>query len=88
MKNLKQVTASYKMPLLIVCASVVSEPGMEQCPKNSRHTYRTRIIITRGLHNLYPIFEGQKCFARSFFHKILLLCMVNIEERFVIKSGL
>ena len=50
--------------------------------------YRTRAIITRGLYTFYPIFEGQKRFLRSFFCKILTLCMVSIQERFQIKSGL
>ena len=31
----------------------------------------------------YPLFEG-----KTFFQKILPLCMVSIQERFVIKSGL
>ena len=30
MKNLKQITASYETPLLIVCASFASNPGLEQ----------------------------------------------------------
>ena len=45
--------------------------------------YRTRAIITRGLHPLYPIFEGQKSFLRSFFRKFLTLCMVSIQERVI-----
>ena len=49
-------------------------------------TYRTRAIITRGLYTFYPIFEGPKRFLRSFFRKILTLCMVSIQERFQIKS--
>ena len=51
-------------------------------------SYRTRAIITRGLYIFYPLFEGQKPFLRGFFHKILALCMVSIQERFLIKSGL
>ena len=50
--------------------------------------YRTHAIITRGLYTFYPIFEGQKRFLRSFFCKILTLCMVSIQERFQVKSGL
>ena len=46
--------------------------------------YRTRAIITRGLYTFYPIFEGQK----RLFRKILTLCTVSIQERFIIKSGL
>ena len=46
--------------------------------------YRTRAIITRGLYSFYPLFGVQK----RFFLKILDLCMVSIQERFLIKSGL
>ena len=45
--------------------------------------YRTRAIITRGLYIFYPLFEGQKCFLRGFFHKILALCMVSNQERVI-----
>ena len=46
-------------------------------------------IITCGLYILNPLFEGQKhFFSRRFFRKILPLCMVSIQERFLIKSGL
>ena len=45
------------------------------------HTYRTRAIITRGLYTFNPIFEVQK---RVFSER----CMVSIQERFLIKSGL
>ena len=38
-------------------------------------------IITRGLYTFYPLFEVQKRFLRSFFLKILALCMVSIQER-------
>ena len=37
---------------------------------------------------VYPLFESQKVFSRRFFQKILPLCMVSIQERFLIKSGL
>ena len=47
-------------------------------------TYRTRAIITRGLYIFYQLFEGQKHFLRDFFRKILALCMVSIQERFLI----
>ena len=50
--------------------------------------YRTRAIITRGLYTFYPPFEVQKVFSRVFFLKLLALCMVSIQERFLIKSGL
>ena len=50
--------------------------------------YRTRTIITRGLYTFYSLFEVQKRFLRGFFLKILALCMVSIQERFLIKSGL
>ena len=53
--------------------------------------HRMRAVITynpREIHNFLasekkPIFEGQKRFLRSFFWKILPLCMVSTqEERF------
>ena len=56
--------------------------------ENLQYEYRTRAIITRGLYTFYPIFEGQTRFLRSFFHKILTLRTVSIQERFQIKSGL
>ena len=40
-----------------------------------------RAIITRGLYILNPLFEGQKRFSRTFFQKILPLCMISIQER-------
>ena len=43
--------------------------------------YRTRVILTRGLNIFYPILKGKKVFLTSFFHKILPLCMVSIQER-------
>ena len=43
--------------------------------------YRTRVIITRGLYIFNPIFEDHFLFSRRFFHKILSLCMVSIQER-------
>ena len=36
----------------------------------------------------YPIYEGQKLFLRSFFYKILTLCMVSVQEQFQIKTWL
>ena len=50
--------------------------------------YRMRTIVTRGLYTFYPLFDVQKRFSRDFFLKILALCMVSIQERFQIKSGL
>jgi hypothetical protein len=50
--------------------------------------YRTRNIIIRGLYSFYPLFKIQKVFSRGFFLKILALCMVSIQERLLIKSGL
>ena len=50
--------------------------------------YRMRAIITRCLYTFYPLFEVQKRFIRGFFLKILALCMVSIQEWFLIKSGL
>ena len=51
--------------------------------------YRTRVIMTRGLYTFYPLFEVQKrFFSRGFFVEFLALCMVSIQERFLIKSGL
>ena len=34
-----------------------------------------------------PFWKAKNLFLRSFFHKILTLCMVSIQERFMIKSG-
>ena len=51
--------------------------------KNSKlkfSEYRTCAIITLSLYKFYPIFEGQKHFLRSFFHKIQTLCTVSIQE--------
>ena len=50
--------------------------------------YRTRAIITRGLYIFYPIFEDHFFVFKEVFQKILPLCMVSIQERFLIKSGL
>ena len=44
--------------------------------------YRTRAIITRGLYTFYPLFEVHLCTVT------FGLCMVIIQERFLIKSGL
>ena len=49
--------------------------------------YRTCAIITRGLYIYHPIFEDNFFESRRFFHKILSLCMVSIQEWFVIKSA-
>ena len=50
--------------------------------------YRTRAIITHSLYIYYPLFQGQKRYLRSFFHKIQPLCMVSIQDRFIINMGL
>jgi hypothetical protein len=51
--------------------------------------YRTRAIVIRGLYFFNPLFESQKrYFKELFFCKILALCMVSIQERFLINSGL
>ena len=50
--------------------------------------YHMRAIITRGLYTFYPLFQVQKRFLRSFLFKILALCMVSIQERFLIMSRL
>ena len=48
--------------------------------------YRRWANITRSLCILYPLFEGQKRYFNEFFQKIMRLCMINIQEKFVIKS--
>ena len=45
-----------------------------------------KVHITHDLYTFYPLFEDN-VFSRSFFQKILPLCMVSIQERFLIKSG-
>jgi hypothetical protein len=50
--------------------------------------YHMRVIITRGLYILNPYFENQTPFFKEIFLKILPLCMVSIQERFLKKSGL
>ena len=63
-------------------------------PENGNHVfsymiiYRMRTIITHSLYTFYRIFEGQNCFLKSFFCKILTLCKVSIQEQFQIKSKL
>ena len=61
---------------------------MQSKVEGAKNIYRMCAIITRGLYNFYPIFEGQKRFFKELFCKILTLCMVSIQERFQIKSGL
>ena len=51
-------------------------------------TYHTRAIITRGLYIFTQCLKTISLCSRNFFQKILPLCMVSIQERFVIKSGL
>ena len=51
-------------------------------------TYHPRAIIIHFLYIFYPILEGQKRFLRCFFCKFPPLCMVSIQEQFIIKSGL
>ena len=43
-------------------------------------TYRTRAVITRGLYTFYQLFQVHL--------GTVTLCMVSIQERFLIKSGL
>ena len=50
--------------------------------------YRMRAINPHGLYIFNPLFEGQKHFFKEVFQKILPLCTVSIQERFVIKCGL
>ena len=45
-------------------------------------------IITRGLYILNPHLEGKDIYLRGFFHKILALTTVSVQERLIIKSGL
>ena len=52
--------------------------------KHCKNNYCTRAIITRGLYIFYSIFEDH-CFFKEVF---LSLCMVSIQEWFLIKSGL
>ena len=35
-----------------------------------------------------PLLEGQKCLSKGLFKKILVLCTVSIQKRFLIKSRL
>ena len=44
--------------------------------------------LTHGLCIFYSLLTAKNVFSMSFFQKILPLCMVSIQERFVIKSGL
>ena len=53
---------------------------MQSKVEGAENIYCTRAIITRGLYTFYPIFEGQKRFLRTFFCKILTLCMVSIQK--------
>ena len=57
-------------------------------PRYFLKIYRTGAIITRGLYIFYPILKIISLFSRRFFQKILALCTVRIQERFLIKSGL
>ena len=49
--------------------------------------YCTRTIRTQGFYILNPLFECQKCSFKEVFQKILPLCMVSIQDQFVIKTG-
>ena len=40
--------------------------------------------LSPAVCTLFTLFEGQKCFLRSFFCKILTLCMISIQERFIV----
>ena len=53
-----------------------------------KEDYRTRAIIIHGLYTFYPRFEVQTCFFTGIFLEILALCMVSIQEQFLIKSGI
>ena len=47
--------------------------------------YRKHAIITRGLYIYHPIFEELFfVFQKGFFQKILSLCMISIQERFML----
>ena len=48
--------------------------------------YRTHAIITRCLYIFYPVFKTVSLFSRRFFQKISSLCMVSIQDRFVIRN--
>ena len=50
--------------------------------------YRMRVIITRDLYILNTLFEGQYIYLREFFLRILALCTISIQKRFLKKSGL
>ena len=47
--------------------------------------HRTRAIISRGLYVFYPIYEDHFFVLKDVFPEN---CMVSIQERFVLKSGL
>ena len=51
--------------------------------------YRKCVIITRGLYNSNPLFEGKNVFSKSFFFRkfCLYVNMISMKECFVIKSG-
>ena len=54
----------------------------------NQNKHDTGTIIIFGLYISYPILEGQNRFLRSFFCKFSPLCMVSIQEWFIIKSRL
>ena len=64
------------------------EISQGQCPATivSLMYYIALCIIT--LYLSWPIFKTVSLFSRMFFWKILPLCMVSIQEWFMIKSGL
>ena len=71
---------------IIICSSHHLKGNILTAYKNR---YHTRAIITRGWYIFYPIFEDHFfVFKEFFFQKMLALCMVSTQERFVFKSGL
>ena len=73
--------------------------GIKECYLLMNYLLESRNLL-RGYQILYarhynprfvyflPTFEVQKRFFKGIFLKILALCMVSIQERFLIKSGL
>ena len=51
-------------------------------------TYHMHAIISRVLYIFTPFLKTISLFSRRFFQKILSLCMVSIQERFLIKNVL
>ena len=66
------LSALFRVPLILQLISL---------PLLTLIIYRTRAIITRGLYTFYPLVKSKNVFSRG-------LCMVSIQERFLIKSGI